>query len=44
MESCLRLSVVVFITLLIAPAFCEQPAEGAVEPAEASAADNSEWT
>jgi uncharacterized protein YgiM (DUF1202 family) len=39
MESCLRLSVGVFLILLIAPAFCEQPAKGAVEQTEVSAAD-----
>jgi uncharacterized protein YgiM (DUF1202 family) len=39
MKFCLRLFVIVFLTLLIAPVFCEQPAKGAVEPTEASAAD-----
>lgn len=39
MESCLRFSVIVSLTLLIAPAFCKQPAKGAAEPTEASAAD-----
>ncbi|MGA2092941.1 MAG: SH3 domain-containing protein [Sedimentisphaerales bacterium] len=39
MESCLRFSVIVSLTLLIAPAFCKQPAKSAAEPTEASAAD-----
>ncbi len=39
MESCLRFSVIVSLTLLIAPAFCKQPAKSEAEPTEASAAD-----
>ena len=39
MESCLSFLVKVFLTLLIAPAFCKQPAQSAAEPTGILVAD-----